>query len=157
MLTYIIEHFDTRISNKSSTLLDLFLKWFQSMATETRESNIRTWVSRDHVSGATVGVSAIFGRGFKLPAGPRGMGWTSGEIIQGVQILPDTINQKLTLANYCFPIIKATVNYILLCPELQTTHFTEPATGQVEGVRINSINNPEINMNLNNTVSPRSK
>ena len=155
MLTYIIEHFDTRISNVSSTLLDLFLKWFQSMATETRESNIRTWVSRDHVSGATVGVSAIFGRGFELPAGPRGMGWTSGEITQGVQIQPDTINQKLTIANYCFPIIKATVNYILLCPELPT--LPSRPRGRVEGVRINSINNPEINMNLNNTVSPRSK
>ena len=61
------------------------------------------------------------------------MGWTSGEITQGVKIQPDTIIQKFTIANYCFPIIKATVNYILFCPELQTTHFTEPATGASGG------------------------
>ena len=47
-------------------------------------------------------MSAIFGRSFKLPAGPRGMGWTSGEITQGVQIQPDTINQKLTMQIIAF-------------------------------------------------------
>ena len=73
-----------------------------AMGSETRKSDIRTRVSQFHVSGATVGVSAICGRSFKLLTRPRGLAWTYGEITRCEHIQPSTIDQKLIIDYSCF-------------------------------------------------------
>ena len=84
-----------------------------AIGTETRKSDIRTRLSQFHVSGATVGVSAICVRRFKLSTGPRGLAWTYGEITRCVHIQPSTIDQKLITDYSCSLIILAIIIYII--------------------------------------------